>query len=71
MDYFVLPGSLEKAKAQFAQAKPMMEAFRKYFGEYPFTKDGYKLIEVPTRAPSPTATASPTATSSATGPAWA
>ncbi len=32
---------------QFAQAKPMIEAFEHYFGEYPFAKDGYKLIEVP------------------------
>ena len=47
MDYFVVPENLEKAKAQFAQAKPMMEAFKKYFGEYPFPKDGFKLIEVP------------------------
>ena len=41
------PGSLEKAKTQFAQAKPMIEAYQKFFGDYPFTKDGYKLIEVP------------------------
>ncbi|HET9704522.1 MAG TPA: M1 family metallopeptidase [Vicinamibacterales bacterium] len=47
LDYYVLPGSLEKAKKQFAQAKPMIEAFEKYFGEYPFKKDGFKLIEVP------------------------
>jgi aminopeptidase N len=47
MDYYVLPESIDKAKQQFAQAKPMMEAFEKYFGEYPFTKDGFKLIEVP------------------------
>ncbi len=47
MDYYVLPGSLEKAKVQFSQAKGMIEAFQKYFGEYPFKKDGYKLIEVP------------------------
>ena len=47
MDYFVLPGNLEKAKVQFAQAKPMMEAFEKYIGMYPFPKDGFKLIEVP------------------------
>jgi len=47
MDYWVLPGSLDKAKVQFAQAKGMIEAFQKYFGEYPFKKDGYKLIEVP------------------------
>jgi aminopeptidase N len=25
----------------------MIECFEKYFGEYPFKKDGYKLIEVP------------------------
>ncbi len=47
MDYFVLPENLEKARAQFAQARPMMQAFYKYFGEYPFEKDGFKLIEVP------------------------
>jgi aminopeptidase N len=47
LDFYVLPGSLEKAKVQFAQAKPMIEAFKHYFGEYPFKKDGYKLIEVP------------------------
>jgi aminopeptidase N len=47
LDFWVLPGSLENAKKQFAQAKPMIEAFAKYFGEYPFARDGYKLIEVP------------------------
>jgi aminopeptidase N len=47
MDYFVLPGNLDKAKVQFAQAKPMIEAFEKYVGKYPFPKDGFKLIEVP------------------------
>ncbi len=47
LDYFVLAGSLEKAKKQFAQAKPMIEAFEKYVGPYPFPKDGFKLIEVP------------------------
>src|SRR6266508_4718943 len=47
MDFYCLPENLEKAKRQFAQAKRMMEAFQKYFGEYPFKRDGYKLIEVP------------------------
>ena len=47
LDYYVLPQNLEKAKKQFAQARPMIEAFQKYFGEYPFKKDGYKLIEAP------------------------
>jgi aminopeptidase N len=47
LDFFVTPGNLERAKRQFAQAKPMLEAYEHYFGEYPFKKDGYKLIEVP------------------------
>ena len=41
------PQNLDKAKVQFAQAKPMLEAFRSYFGEHLFEKDGFKLIEVP------------------------
>ncbi len=47
MDYYVLPENLDKAKTQFAQTKTMMEAYYHYFGEYPFIKDGYKLVEVP------------------------
>ena len=47
LDFFVTPENLEKAKAQFVQAKPMIEAYQHFFGEYPFAKDGYKLIEVP------------------------
>src|SRR5215831_11189788 len=47
LDFYALPEDLEKAKQQFAQAKGMIEAFTHYFGEYPFKKDGYKLIEAP------------------------
>ena len=47
LDFYVLPEDLEKAKKQFVQAKGMIEAFQHYFGEYPFKKDGYKLVEVP------------------------
>jgi len=47
LDFYVLPEDLDKAKKQFVQAKRMLEAFQHYFGEYPFKKDGYKLIEAP------------------------
>ena len=47
LDFYVLPEDLDKAKKQFVQAKGMIEAFQHYFGEYPFEKDGYKLVEVP------------------------
>jgi aminopeptidase N len=47
LDYYALPEDLDKAKAQFAQVPEMMDAYEHYFGEYPFDKDGYKLVEVP------------------------
>jgi aminopeptidase N len=47
LDFYALPEDLDKAKKQFSQAKGMLQAFQHYFGEYPFKKDGYKLIEVP------------------------
>jgi aminopeptidase N len=47
LDYYVLPKNLEKAKAQFKQAKTMLAAYEKYFGKYPFYRDGYKLVECP------------------------
>jgi aminopeptidase N len=47
MDFYALPEDMEKARKQFSQAKGMIEAYEHYFGEYPFKKDGYKLVEVP------------------------
>lgn len=47
LDYYVLRENLEKAKEQFKQTKPMMEAFEHWFGPYPFYEDGFKLVEVP------------------------
>ncbi len=47
MDFYALLEDLERARKQFAQAKGMIEAYQHYFGEYPFKKDGYKLIEAP------------------------
>ena len=47
LDFYVLPENMDKARRQFAQSRGLLEAFRHYFGEYPFKKDGYKLIEVP------------------------
>jgi Aminopeptidase N len=45
LDYYVLPENLQKAKKQFTQVKTMLSCFEKYFGKYPFYRDGYKLIE--------------------------
>jgi len=45
LDYFVFPEDLEKANRQFVQVKDMLKAYEHYFGQYPFPKDGYKLVE--------------------------
>jgi aminopeptidase N len=47
VDFYALPADMEKAKKQFEQAKGMLDAFQHYFGEYPFIRDGYKLIQAP------------------------
>jgi aminopeptidase N len=47
LDYYVLPEDMDGAKRQFAQVPGMMKAYYHYLGEYPFKKDGYKLVEVP------------------------
>ena len=46
-DYWVLDYNVEKAKKQFAQVKPMLQAFEHWFGPYPFYEDGFKLVESP------------------------
>ncbi|HMK39876.1 MAG TPA: M1 family metallopeptidase [Bacteroidota bacterium] len=47
LDYYVFPGDLEKARRQFTQVKSMIGCFEKYFGPYPFARDGYKLVQSP------------------------
>lgn len=47
LDYWVLDYNLDKAKKQFKQVKPMMQAFEYWFGPYPFYEDSYKLVETP------------------------
>ncbi len=47
LDYYVLPYNKGKAEEHFKQVKPMMECFERYFGKYPFWKDGYALVETP------------------------
>ncbi len=45
LDYYVLHENEWKAKQHFQQVKTMMACYEKVFGEYPFTRDGYKLVE--------------------------
>lgn len=45
LNYYVLRNNLNKAKPHFQQVKPMLSAYEKLFGKYPFSKDGYALVE--------------------------
>jgi aminopeptidase N len=45
LDYYVLRENEAKARKQFEQVKPMMRVYEKHFGEYPFWRDGYALVE--------------------------
>ena len=47
LDYYVMPYNRGKAEKQFRQVKPMLAAYEKYFGPYPFWNDGYALVETP------------------------
>ena len=47
LDYYVMPYNRGKAEKQFKQVKPMLAAYEKYFGKYPFWNDGYALVETP------------------------
>lgn len=47
LNYYVLPYNMEKAQKHFAEVKPMMECYEKFFGPYPFWNDGFKLVESP------------------------
>jgi aminopeptidase N len=47
IDFYAKPEDLDKAKVQFAQARPMLEIYNSRIGEYAFVRDGYKLVQVP------------------------
>jgi aminopeptidase N len=47
LDYYVMPENLDKARVTFQQVRPMMACYEKFFGKYPFIRDGYKLVECP------------------------
>lgn len=45
LDYYCLPEHLEEAHGLSAKVKPMLQQYEKYFGPYPFQRDGFKIIE--------------------------
>jgi len=47
LEYFVLSYNRKRAEEHFKQVHKMMDCFEGFFGEYPYPKDGYALVETP------------------------
>ena len=47
VNHYVLTVNYEKAKVHLKQAKEQISFYEKTFGEYPWYRDGYKLVESP------------------------
>lgn len=47
LSYYVLKPNLEKAALHFRQVSDDIRAYEELYGEYPFYKDGFKLVESP------------------------
>ncbi|HEX6910488.1 MAG TPA: M1 family metallopeptidase [Longimicrobium sp.] len=47
LDFYPLAMNEAAARRQFAQVKPMLACFERWFGPYPWYEDGFKLIETP------------------------
>ena len=47
MNHYVLDYNKELASNYFLQSKEIIRFYEKYFGDYQWYKDGYKLVEVP------------------------
>lgn len=45
LDYYVLPYNEAKAREHFRQVQPTLACFERFFGKYPFWRDGFALVE--------------------------
>jgi aminopeptidase N len=47
LTFWPLAAHLDSARTQFAQVKPVLQCFERWFGPYPWYRDGYQLVEAP------------------------
>jgi aminopeptidase N len=47
LDFWPLRRNLEKARTQWQQTVPMLQCFERWFGPFPWYRDGFKLVETP------------------------
>ncbi len=47
LDYYVMRYNRENTRKKVKMVKPMLQTYEKFFGKYPFPRDGFKLVETP------------------------
>ncbi|HEY7636693.1 MAG TPA: M1 family metallopeptidase [Gemmatimonadales bacterium] len=47
LEFWPLPSHRDAAQHQFGQVEPMLACFERWFGPYPWYRDGYQLVETP------------------------
>jgi aminopeptidase N len=47
LEFWPLESHREAARKQFSQVQPMLACFERWFGPYPWYRDGYQLVETP------------------------
>ncbi len=47
LSYYVLPHNLDKAREHFIQTRDVLSFYIEVFGDYPFKRDGFALVESP------------------------
>lgn len=47
LNYYVLKPDFNKAVTHFRQVKHLLKTYEEIYGEYPWYRDGYKLVEAP------------------------
>lgn len=47
LNYYFLEGNKDLASKKLAMIPQMLAVYEKYFGEYPFIKDGFKIVQSP------------------------
>jgi len=47
MSFFALSQDYDKARKQWSQAKPVIRSLSQSYGDYPFRRDGYKVVQTP------------------------
>ena len=47
LNHYVLPENFQKAKTHFKQLHAILKVFERRFGEYPWYRDGFRLVESP------------------------